>query len=139
MVKAYRIIEKTYICGELEKTWKCNKVLYTEEEAAEYNENHTYIYNTIEDIKKWHKREFYDNFCSRVRILYPFFGSKFLGLYSSETDKYYKLKDYPDFNVTVKYSLEETTVTLKEVMEENSDRAIQYLLERGITMLKELT
>lgn len=139
MIKAYRIVEETYICGDLEKTWKCNKVLYTEEEAEEYNKNHTYVYDTIEDIKKWHKKEFFDNFCSRVRILYPFFGFKFLGLYSSETDKYYKLKDYPNFNVTVKYSLEETTITLQEVMEENSDRAIQYLLERGITMLKELT
>ena len=59
MIKAYRIVEETYICGDLEKTWKCNKVLYTEEEAEEYNKNHTYIYDTIEDIKKWHKKEFF--------------------------------------------------------------------------------
>jgi len=56
MVKAYRVIEKTYICGELENTYKCNKVLYTEAEAQEYNENHTYLYDTVEKIKEWHKK-----------------------------------------------------------------------------------
>ena len=73
MIKAYRVIEKTYICGELENTYKCNKVLYTEEEAKEYNENHTYLYDTVEKIKKWHKKEFIDNFGARVKIIYPFF------------------------------------------------------------------
>ena len=77
MIKAYRVIEKTYICGELENTYKCNKVLYTEEEAQEYNENHTYLYDTVEKIKEWHKKEFIDNFGARVKIIYPFFTDKF--------------------------------------------------------------
>ena len=76
MVKAYRVIEKTYVCGELENTYKCNKVLYTEAEAQEYNENHTYLYDTVEKIKEWHKKEFIDNFGARVKIIYPFFTSK---------------------------------------------------------------
>lgn len=140
MIKAYRIIETTYICGELENSYACNKVLYTDEEAKVYNENHTYIYDTIRDIRKWHRKEFYDNFGARIKILYPIFGSKFIGLYSSKTDKDYLLKKYPNFNVTVKYSLEETTISLEELTKiSDSEKVIQYLLERGITMLKELT
>lgn len=137
MLKAYRIVEKTYICGELESTYKLNTILCTEEEVKEYNENHTYLYDTVEEIKKWHKEEFYDNFGARVKIIYPFFTSKFLGLCTDK--KYYKLKDYPNFNVIVEYTLEETSITLKELTKVDSEKAIQYLLERGITMLKELT
>lgn len=137
MIKAYRVIEKTYICGELENTYKCNKVLYTEEEAQEYNENHTYLYDTVEKIKKWHKKEFIDNFGARVKIIYPLFTDKFLGLYTDK--KTYKLKDYSNFNVIVEYTLEETSITLEELIKTDSEKAIQYLLERGITMLKELT
>ena len=137
MIKAYRVIEKTYICGELENTYKCNKVLYTEEEAQEYNENHTYLYDTVEKIKEWHKKEFIDNFGARVKIIYPFFTDKFLGLYTDK--KTYKLKDYPNFNVIVEYTLEETSITLEELIKTDSEKAIQYLLERGITVLKELT
>lgn len=140
MIKAYWIVKKTYICGELESAYQCNKVLYTEEEANAYNGNHTYIYDTIEKIKTWHEKEFRGLFCPRVSILYPFFGSKFLGLYSSQTKEYYRLKDYPNLDVIVEYSLIETTMSLEEIMQErNGEKAIQYLLERGITMLKELT
>ena len=140
MIKAYWIIKKTYICGELENTYKCNKVLYSDEEAKAYNGNHTYVYDTIEKIESWHKKEFRNLFCPRVGILRPFFGSKFLGLYSDNTKEYYRLKDYPTLDVIVEYSLEETTMSLEEVMKErNGEKAIQYLLERGITMLKELT
>lgn len=141
MLKTYKVVEKVYICGVLESSWRRGFVLKTEEEAEEYHKAHIYVYDTIEKIKEWHKSEFYDNFCSRVVMIYSFggFGSKFLGLHSSNINERFMVKDYSDFNVTVKYELEEVSISLKEIMECDSERAIQYLLERGITMLKELT
>ena len=138
MIKAYRAIERTYICGELENEYKLDKVLYSEDEYKNYKPL-VFEYKSIESIEKWHEEEFHDNFCARVKILYPIFGTKFRGLYSSQTDKFYKLKDHPNFSVVVIYSLEETSITLKEIMKMDSEKAIQYLLERGIRCINELT
>lgn len=142
MLKAYRNVERLYINGDLVHEYRRNIMLLEDDEVKEFA--HTEVYNDETSIRTWWEEEYGDIVFPRISYDRGFFSRKFKGLYVSEFcnikgSKYYSVNDYPDFNVKVENFADEINISINQVLDIKGDRAIQYLLERGITMLKELT
>ena len=142
MLKAYRNVERLYINGDLVHEYRRNIVLLEDDEVKEFA--HTEVYDDETSIRTWWEEEYGDIVFPRISYDRGFFSRKFKGLYVSEFcnikgSKYYSANDYPDFNVKVENFADEINISINQVLDIKGDRAIQYLLERGITMLKELT
>lgn len=142
MLKAYRNVERVYINGDLVNEYRRGIVLLEDDEVKEFA--HTEVYDDETSIRTWWEEEYGDRIYPRIDFDRGLFSRKFKGLYVSEFcnikgSKYYSVKDYPDFNVRVENFADEISISVNQVLDIKGDRAIQYLLERGITMLKELT
>lgn len=142
MLKAYRNVERLYINGDLVHEYRRGIVLLEDDEVKGFA--HTEVYDDEVSIRTWWEEEFGDIVFPRINFDRGFFSRKFKGLYVSEFcnikgSKYYSVNDYPDFNVRVENFADEINISINQVLDIKGDRAIQYLLERGITMLKELT
>ena len=142
MLKAYRIVEQLYVNGDLVNEYRRGIILLEDDEVKEFA--HTEVYDDETSIRTWWEEEYGDMIFPRINYDTGVFSRKFKGLYVSEFynikgSKYYSVKDYPDFNVRVETFADEISISINQLLDIKGDRAMQYLLERGITMLKELT
>ena len=122
----------------------CGRSLRTDTGFNKNGKSHLIVITPSSCIRTWWEEEYGDIVFPRISYDRGFFSRKFKGLYVSEFcnikgSKYYSVNDYPDFNVKVENFADEINISINQVLDIKGDRAIQYLLERGITMLKELT
>ena len=142
MLKAYREVERLFVNGDLVNEYRRGIHLLEDDEVKIFS--HTEVYDDETSIRTWWEEEYGDMIFPRINYDTSFFSRKFKGLYVSEFcnvkgSKYYSVKDYPDFNVRVESFADEINISINQLLDIKGDRAMQYLLERGITMLKELT
>lgn len=128
MLKVYNVVERAYFQGECVHTYTYHfEVIRDEQEAKEFKRTTVYQWDNFAEW--WNEWWWAINGCYcnlfKKRATIQFFNKNL----------YIHRKKTPQLDWTVVTTLEETSVSLKRILEFDSELAAKYLVERGISAI----